>query len=182
MARTNRSIARKSSWSRTPPSSRLMVGTFLIALVGFLGLTPKSVLGIHLIWPYAALWGAVGWASSGLSLRPMICLFALGIAQDISFDATIGVFVLVNLGTYGVAAVLSETFDVETDPVMGLMVAALAMSAGFVVLWVLASSSVDYAIRLLPLLEALAVTLLLFLPVAGLFRLGGRPGDRAAAS
>jgi len=182
MSRASLITGRKTSWSKTPPSSRMLVGAFAICLIGFLGLTPKSIFGIDLIWPYAALWGAVGWASAGLSLRPMICLCVLGVAQDIAFDGPIGVFLLMNLVTYGVAAVMSETFDVEADALMGLMVAMVAMIAGFFVLWVLASSTVDYVVRLTPILQVWVVTLLLFLPIAGLFRLGGRPGDRAAVT
>ncbi len=182
MVRSVRSFVRKSSWSQTPPTSRLLVGVLLIAGVGFLGLTPHTAFDIKLIWPHAALWGAVGWASVGLSLRPMLFLCAFGFAQDIAFNSPIAVFMIVNLATYGVAASFSGMFDVDTDPVKGLIVAAIAMAVGFFLLWVLASGTVDYVIPLTPLLQAWFVTLLLYLPIATLFQLGGVPGERAMNS
>lgn len=175
-------MVRKSAWSRVQPSARLWIGFALIAIVGLLGQTPKSVFGLQLIWPHAALWGAVGWASAGLSVRPMILLCVLGVAQDISFDGPIAVFWLVNLATYGLAAQLGETFDVENDAVQALMVAAVAMAAGFLVLWLLASGTANHGVRIWPRLQEWALTLLLFLPLAPLFRLGGHPGERIGAA
>lgn len=184
MARSGSSvnIARKSAWSRVRPSYRLWIGFGLIALIGLLGQTPKSFFWVQAIWPHAALWGAVGWASAGLSVRPMIMLCMLGVAQDISFDGPIGVFWLVNLATYGLAAQLGETFDVETDAVRALMVAAVSMAAGFIVLWFLASGTANHGVRVIPRIQEWGLTLVLFLPLAPIFRLGGRPGERIGAA
>jgi len=176
MALQGKHIGRKSAWSQVSPTYRLVFGFLVIGVVGLLGQTPKSVFGLQLIWPHAALWGAVGWAAAGLSIRPMLCLCVLGIAQDISFDGPIGVFWLVNLATYGVAAWLGETFDVEGDPVNAVLVAAFAMFAGFFVLWLLASGTANHGVRILPRVQEWLLTLLVFLPFAPLFRLGGRPG------
>lgn len=181
MSGSGKRIGRKSAWSQVSPSYRLLFGFVLIALIGLLGQTPKSFFGVQLIWPHAALWGAVGWAAAGLSVRPMLLLCLLGIAQDISFEGPIAVFWLVNLATYGVAAWIGETFDVEADPVNAVLVAALAMAVGFCVLWVLASGTADHGVRVLPRLQEWLLTLLLFLPLAPLFRLGGRPGERRRA-
>ncbi|MEM7661074.1 MAG: hypothetical protein AAF292_02400 [Pseudomonadota bacterium] len=167
---------RKSSWQRTNSGAQLLVGVILIAVVGLFGLTRKSMFGIELIWPYAAMWGAVGWASVGLSLRPMVILVAFGLAQDVSFNAPLGSFVLVNLSTYALSAALRETFDVDSDPVRALFAAAAAMGCGTFVLWVLASSTADQVVQLVPLLAVYAVTLILFVPVAGAFRLGDGSG------
>jgi len=178
MASSSKAMARRSSRTRSSPNTRLLTGAALISLVGLIGLTPKSLFGLDLVWPYAALWGAVGWASAGLSIRPMLILCAFGIAQDISFTSPFGSFMLVNLATYGAASLVSETLDVETDPVKAVLVAALSMAVGFTVMWMMASAQADHAVRVLPVLFAFAVTLLTFIPVAPLFRLGGRPGER----
>lgn len=178
MANVSRSLARRSKWARTNPNTRLVAGAALIALVGLIGLTPKTVFGLGIVWPYAALWGAAGWASAGLSIRPMLILCVFGIAQDISFASPFGSFMLVNLATYGAAALVGETLDVEADPVKAMLVAAFAMAVGFALMWFMASAKADHAVRVLPRLLEFAMTLLIFLPVAPLFRLGGRPGER----
>ena len=178
MASWSRSLARKSAWSRTNPNTRLLAGAALIAIVGLIGLTPKTFFGFGLVWPYAALWGAAGWASAGMSIRPMLILCLFGVAQDISFVSPIGSFMLVNLATYGAAALVGETLDVESDPIKAMLVAAFAMAVGFAVMWFMASAQADHAVKVLPRLLEFAITLLIFVPAAPLFRLGGRPGER----
>ncbi|MEO9970314.1 MAG: hypothetical protein ABJG15_10935 [Hyphomonadaceae bacterium] len=178
MASLSRSLAKKTAWSRTNPNTRLLAGAALIALVGLIGLTPKTIFGLGIVWPYAALWGAVGWASAGLSIRPMLILCVFGIVQDISFVSPFGSFMLVNLATYGAATLVGETLDVEADPVKAVLVAAFAMTVGFAVMWFMASTQADHAVRVLPRLFEFAMTLLIFVPLAPLFRLGGRPGER----
>ena len=182
MSRSSKRIVRKSPWSKIPPTYRMLIGFALIAFVGLMGQTPKSIFGIQIIWPHAALWAAVGWASVGLSLRPMLLLCLLGLAQDVSFNGPLAVFWLVNLSAYGVAAWLSETLDADKDPVQALAVAAVAMTVAFLVLWLLASGTANHAVRFIPRLQEWLVTLLLFLPIAPLFRLGGRPGLRIGAA
>jgi len=174
----SRSLGRSSAWGRSNPNTRLLAGAALIVLVGLAGLTPKSLFGLELIWPYAALWGAAGWASAGLSIRPMLLLCVFGLAQDMSFVSPIGSFMLVNLATYGAAALVSETLDVEADPIKAVLVAAFAMGVGFGLMWIMASAKADYAVSLFPVVLTYLVTLVLFVPVAPLFRLGGRPGER----
>lgn len=174
-------VGRKSAWRRTGPSARLVAGALVICVVGLAGLTPKHVLGIEVVWPYAALWASVGWASAGFALRPMLILAAFGIAQDVTFNAPLGSFMIVNLVTYGVAAALSESFDVDGDAGRALMVAVAAMAVGMAAVWALASTAADHAVRVSPLLAVYGMTLLLFIPLSGLFRLGGRPGEKAGA-
>ena len=178
MASWSRSDIRNSAWARTRPNTRLLAGAALISLIGLAGLTPKSVFGLELVWPFAALWGAAGWASAGLSIRPMVLLCIFGLAQDMSFVSPFGSFMLVNLVTYGAAALVSESLDVEADPVKAMLVAAFAMAVGFTLMWMMASAKADYAVNLLPVILTYLVTLGLFVPVVPLFRLGGRPGER----
>ena len=95
-----------------------------------------------------------------------------------SFVSPIGSFMLVNLATYGAAALVSETLDVEADPIKAVLVAAFAMGVGLTLMWIMASAKADHAVHLLPILLTFVVTLVLFVPVAPLFRLGRRPGER----
>ena len=182
MAGSSKSMARKSAWSQIAPTYRMLFGFFFICIVGLIGLTPKSIFGIQIIWPHAALWAAVGWASVGFAVRPMLLLCVLGVAQDISFDGPIAVFWIVNLLAYGIAVWLNELFDVEKDPAKGLMVAAVAMAGAFLALWLLASGTANHGVRILPRIQEWLLTLLLFLPFAPMFRLGGIPGQRLGAS
>jgi hypothetical protein len=118
MARATQFNARYGIWARTTPVTRLVVGTLLIALIGFIGQTPKSIFGFELIWPYAALLGAAGWGLSGHRFSPMIVLIVLGLIQDVNSEASLGCFVLVNLSVYGLCAFAAESFDVGNDPVL----------------------------------------------------------------
>lgn len=182
MSGSSKRMVQKSLWSQVSPTYRMLFGFCLVALIGLIGQTPKSIFGFQMIWPYAALWAAVGWASAGMSIRPMLLLCLLGIAQDISFEGPIAVFMIVNLATYGVAVWLAETFDAEADPLKALMIAGAATGVGFFVLWVLASATANHVVKAVPLIQDWMLTLILFLPLAPLFRLGGRPGSRIGAS
>lgn len=181
MSRSSKRMAKRSFWSKVPPTYRMLIGFAVIAAIGLIGQTPKSIFGFQIVWPHAALWAAVGWASVGMSLRPMLLLCVLGLAQDVSFNGPLAVFWLVNLSAYGSAAWLSGTFDVENDPIQRLMVASVSMAVAFLTLWLLASATANHAVRFLPRIQEWLVTLLLFLPIAPLFSLGGRPGNRAGA-
>lgn len=179
---SNKRMVRRSAWSQITPSYRLLFGFCFICIIGLMGQTPKSIFDIQIIWPHAALWAAVGWASVGLAVRPMLLLCVLGIAQDISFDGPIAVFWIVNLIAYGIAVWLNELFDVEKDPVKALMVAGVAMGGGFVALWLLASGTADHGVRIFPRVQEWLLTLILFVPLAPMFRLGGLPGNRLGAN
>ena len=112
-SRPNRSL-----WSQTGPTPRLLFGAFAIAAIGLLGLTPREFFGFSIAWPYAALWGAVGWGRVGLSVRPMILLIIFGLVQDVTFHAPIGCFVILNLLAYGASAAIAAsdtTRDAESD-------------------------------------------------------------------
>jgi hypothetical protein len=62
-----------------------------------LGMTPKAFFGFPLAWPFAALWGAMGWGRVGLALRPMMLLVLFGLMQDIVSNAPLGCFAMINL-------------------------------------------------------------------------------------
>ena len=170
-----------SSWSRTGPTGRLIIGTIIISIVGIFGLMPIKLLGVTITWPYAALWGAAGWGMAGLAFRPMLILAALGLAQDVSFNAPIGSFILVNLVAYGLSASAQGTFDTKRDPILGTLIPVTVIVAGFSVLWLLASTESDHAVRFVPLLMAMFVTLALYFPLSGLFHLDGAVRKRAGS-
>jgi len=173
---------RPSLWSHTGPSGRLVFGVFLITVVGLWGLTPKTVFGVVLAWPHAALWGAVGWGRVGLSMRVVALLIVFGLLQDITFNAPLGCFVIVNLIVYGLSTAAASTFDMKQDTLMSFIVPAGLFFVGFFVLWILASSFADHAVRVMPLLAYMLATGLTYVLVADLFDLGRRPGTLSGSS
>ncbi|MEO1015521.1 MAG: hypothetical protein AAFX08_10080 [Pseudomonadota bacterium] len=167
-------------WSRLSPNARLVVGLVIICLVGLAGLTPKTVLGMTIPWPYAALWGAAGWGAAGMSFRPMIFLALLGVAQDVASNAPIGAFMLVNLAAYGASATMAEAFDIEGDLGARAAAPALSIGAGFFTLWLIASGTADHAVRVGPILGAFVVTLGAYYLAARAFWIGGDLQGRRA--
>jgi hypothetical protein len=177
MAKRTSGRQRKSLWSQTGPTPRLLFGAFAIAAVGLLGLTPKTLLGLSIAWPYAALWGAVGWGRVGLSLRPMLLLIAFGLIQDISFNAPFGCFVIVNLVVYGFSAWIASMFDVMNEPLVAVVAPVLQFISGFLVLWLLASALEEHAVRATPLLAAFLTTGVIYAMCHKVFDLGRTPGQ-----
>lgn len=177
MAKLTYGRQRKSLWSQSGPTPRLLFGAFVIAVVGLLGLTPKTLFGLSIAWPYAALWGAVGWGRVGLSLRPMLLLIVFGLIQDISFNAPFGCFVIVNLFVYGFSAWIAGVFDVMNEPLVAGIGPVLQFISGFFVLWLLASALEDHAVRAMPLLAALLTTGVLYAISHKAFDLGRAPGQ-----
>ena len=182
MSRFRQNGFEKSLWSRTGPTPRLIFGAFAIATVGLLGLTPKELFGVSIAWPHAALWGAVGWGRVGLSFRPMIILIAFGLMQDIAFHAPLGCFVIVNLITYGASAAIAGTFDVENEPIVGVVAPVLLFLGAFFFLWLLASTLQDHAVRFLPLLLAGLTTGGVYAVGHKVFDLGRKPGELSGGS
>lgn len=169
----------RSLWSRTGPTPRLLFGVFAIASIGLLGLTPKTLFGFSIAWPYAALWGAVGWGRVGLSLRPMMFLILFGFIQDVSFHAPLGCFVIINLIVYGASAAISDTFDVNSEPLIAVLSPAVLLTGAFLLLWMMASILEDHAVRVAPLFASLLTTGLGYAVGQKVFDLGRRPGELA---
>ncbi|KCZ57782.1 hypothetical protein [Hyphomonas chukchiensis] len=177
MANRKSGRPRKSIWSSTGPTPRLLFGAFAIAAIGLLGLTPKTLFGLSIAWPYAALWGAVGWGRVGMSLRPMVLLIAFGLIQDISFNAPLGCFVIVNLVVYGFSAWIAGMFDVMNEPLVAVIAPVLQFISGFLVLWLMASALEDHAVRATPLFAAFLTTGVIYAACHRLFDLGRAPGE-----
>ena len=126
---------KKSLWSQTAPSARLAFGAFFIVLTGAIGMLPREIFGIAIAWPFAALWGAMGWGKVGLAIRPMILLLLFGLMQDIVSNAPLGCFAVINLAVYGLSAGFTQQTDGMRDafvavlgPVVMLLVALLFVS------------------------------------------------------
>lgn len=178
MARAAQFGARGGVWSRTSPATRLAIGAVIIVLIGFVGQTPKSIFGFELIWPHAALLGAAGWGMSGHRFSPMVILVFLGLVQDVSFEASLGCFVLVNLSVYGLSAFAAESLDVGNDPVMRAIVPVFTIAIGFLVLWIVASATSGQIAGVRTLVGAFAMTLGLHFLLARFFDLGVRAGEQ----
>lgn len=172
-------LPRTSLWSRTGPTGRLLFGAFLISTIGLWGLRPYTLFGMVIAWPHAALWGAVGWGRVGLSLRPMALLIVFGLIQDVTFNAPLGCFVVVNLAVYGLSASAANTLGLDRSRAISTIVSGGLFLTGFAVLWLLASSFADHAVRVSPIIASLAVTTLSYFLVQEIFDLGRRPGTLA---
>lgn len=162
-------------WAKLVPGWRLLVGSLFVLSIGLLGLTPKALFGMPIAWPHAALWAAIGWGMSGISIRPLVLLSVFGLIQDVYTVAPLGCFMLVNLTTFGAAAWLAENFDLEADPLRWVLIAPICIAIGFFVLWVLASSNLDYGVTVGPLVGPYITTLLGYLIFAWVFRLQSDP-------
>ena len=165
-------IAVARHWAGMRPRGRLLVGGLIIALIGLSGLTPHILFGSAIAWPYAALIGAVGWGRSGFGFGPMVLLVVFGLAQDVTASAPIGCFALINLLTYGMSAGLFGTFDTERSPVLADALPVVALTAGFALVWLMASVSGNHAVRAAPILSAGLMTALLQFLILPLYDLG----------
>jgi hypothetical protein len=174
----NASTRRKQSlWSKSGPSARLTFGCIVIAVVGLFGLTRNDIFGLSFAWPHAALWGAVGWGRVGLSIRPMIALIVFGAIQDVIFHAPFGSFEVINLLTYAASTAIASEFDVTSEPLIAIAASVLLFAGAFLLLWLMASTLEDHAVRVVPLIAAMLTTGMLYALVHKMFDLGRKPGE-----
>lgn len=166
-----------SLWAKSGPSARLLIGSLLIASVGLFGLTRNDIFGLSFAWPHAALWGAIGWGTVGLSIRPMLILIVFGVIQDVIFHAPFGTFEVINLMTYAASTAIAGEFDVRNEPLIAIASTALLFLAAFLLLWLMASTLEDHPVRVVPIVAAMMTTGLLYALVHRLFDLGRRPGE-----
>lgn len=161
-------------WGETGPTSRLILGTLLVIMIGLVGLTPKSVFGTELTWPYAALLAACGWGRSGLAFRPMFILAVLGFAQDVSAYAPLGCFAFINLTTFGLSALVHRSFDRERSPVITTLAPIVLYAVAFGLVWLFASFNGNHLVQTTPIIQTYVVTYILHIIVAPVFDLGRR--------
>ena len=169
-------------WEAARPRLRLAVGAVLIGLIGLMGLTPNVLFGTTISWPYMALIAAIGWGRAGLGFTPMLILIVFGFAQDVTASAPLGSFALVNLATYGITAVLYQAFDAERSPGVNYGLPLVLLFIGMSFVWLLASLSSSYPVRVTPLMASLLATLFVQMMVAPLFDLGVRASSNREGS
>jgi len=158
-------------WENARPRSRLVIGAFVVAMIGLVGLTPKSFFGVPLAWPYVGLIAAVGWGRSGLGFGPMVFLLLFGFAQDAS-QAPWGSHGLANLLTYGFSAMVTQMADTERTPVLSFALPVVTLLFGIGLVWLTASISSGHFVRVAPMLTAYFATLFVHMLISPLFDLG----------
>jgi hypothetical protein len=168
-------------WGETGSTSRFLIGTLLIAAIGLIGLTPKTLFGTELVWPYAAFVAAVGWGRSGLGFRPMVVLILFGFAQDVSAYAPLGCFGFITLATYGASALVARAFDRGRSPLITTIAPIFIYAVAFLLVWLFASFSGNHVVQLSPLLNVFVVTYILHILIAPVFDLGRRVGPLAGS-
>lgn len=173
---------KRTLWSQSGPSPRLIFGAAMIAIVGVLGMTPKAFFGIPLAWPFAALWGAIGWGRAGLSLRPMLLLVMFGLMQDIISNAPLGCFAMINLLVYGLSAGIADQTDGMRDTLVAVLGPAVLLVVAFLLVWGFASITSDHLVRAWPLMTCFITTGLIYAFGNGMFDLGQRPGESPGGS
>ena len=163
-------------WEGARPRTRLAFGAVFVILIGMVGLTPKSLFGLPLAWPYLGLIAAVGWGRSGIGFAPMALLLVFGFAQDAS-QAPWGSHGLANLLTYGLAAIVTQMADTERSPILSFFLPVVTLFVGISLVWLVASISSGHVVRVTPLLTAYFATLVVHMVIAPLFDLGIRRGS-----
>ncbi len=166
-------------WEETGPTSRFLIGTLIIAAIGLIGLTPKTLFGTQLVWPYATFVAAIGWGRSGLGFRPMAVLVLFGFAQDVSAYAPLGCFGFINLAAYGGSALVARAFDRDRAPLITTLAPVLLYAIAFLLVWMFASFSGNHIVQIAPLLNVFVVTYILHILIAPVFDLGRRVGPLA---
>lgn len=157
-------------WENARPSTRLIIGAIVVAMIGLVGLTPKTFFGVQLAWPYIGLVAAVGWGRSGLRFGPMMFLVLFGFAQDAS-QAPWGSHGLANLLAFGLSAQVSQMVDTERTPLLSFALPVVTLFFGITLVWLTASISSGHIVRVTPLLTAYFATLVAHMLISPLFDL-----------
>lgn len=156
----------KRWWRRTGPNTRLALGTALVVVIWLVGLTPRSLAGMDVAWPYAFLCAAVGWSRIGVSVRPMLVLVLLGLLQDLFVSAPLGAHTIVALATYGAHSAGANMLDLDNDPMAARLLPFASLGLGVALIWLLATLASGHAVSLAPLVASGLSTVLFYLVMA----------------
>ena len=116
---------------------RLALGTVIVLLIAYGGLSTKFLFPIDTVWPVAGLIAALGWGRGLLSARAILLLLAFGVLQDIQSTAPFGSWSVVFLSVYGLVAALSGM--ASRLPLAGatlLTTLAGSLFAWLIVIWI----------------------------------------------
>ena len=107
---------------------------------------------------------------------------ALKIAKDYTVEnlatlAPFGSFEVINLMTYAASTAIAGEFDVTNEALIAIASAVVLFAGAFLLLWLMASTLEDHAVRALPLVAAMMTTGLLYALVHKVFDLGRKPGE-----
>lgn len=167
----------KSLWSATAPSARLAFGAFIIVLAGVSGMLPREFFGLEISWPFAALWGAMGWGRVGLSVRPMLLMLLFGLMQDVISNAPLGCFAMINLLVYGLSALIARRTDAMRDRLVAFLGPMAMLCVAFILIWGFASITADHLVPAGAVFASVVTTGLAYLAGYRIFDLGRRPGE-----
>ncbi len=182
MARHLSHIRRQDTlWSKAGQLPRLAFGSMIIILTGIAALVPLSMYHLALAWPYAPLWGALGWGRSGLSLRPMIVLAGFGLVQDVIMAAPLGCFPIINLGVYGLSAAISRETDRMRTPLIAVLAPTMLLALALLGIWAAASIARESALPLVPLIVSILLTGVIYAFIHKAFDLGRRAANGGEA-
>ena len=182
MARRPSHIRRQDTlWSKAGPGPRLLFGLMIIVLTAFVALVPLSMYHLALAWPYAPLWGAMGWGRAGLSLRPMAVLALLGLFQDVIMAAPIGCFAIINLAVYGLSAAIAREADGMRYAFIAVLAPAILLAVAFLGIWAFVSIARESSLPAGPLFVSILLTGLIYAFIHKAFDLGQRAGTSAEA-
>jgi hypothetical protein len=153
----------------------------IIVLTAIVALVPLSMYQLALAWPYAPLWGAMGWGRAGLSLRPMAALALFGLVQDVITSAPIGSFAIINLAVYGLSAAIARETDGMRYPFIAVLAPVFLLALAFFGIWGFASIARESTLPAAPLFVSILLTGVIYAFIHRAFDLGQRAGTSAEA-
>lgn len=150
--------------------SRLLLGVLFILVTGFVGMIYAPSFGLEAFWPFAGIWGAVGWGGSRVSMKPVIALVVTGLLLDVSMEAPFGCWSAVQLSAYFTASVFRKRAQTDRSGLFRLVGDLVALLVAFIVArWIMGGymGGVDGQ----TMVGNFLTTALLYLPFRSLFLL-----------
>ena len=131
MSRVSSSNVPIPFWDKMGRTGRMLVGTAIIVLIGFVGICYAAPLGIQYLWPIAGIWAAIGWGASRASMRPVLALILVGLMMDLSQGAPLGCWPAIQLIGYLVSSAFRTRTLTDTTGVFRALGDVAAFAATF---------------------------------------------------